>query len=178
MMLSRSSFAALALILGAALLPFGVLGAPGAVPAPVSLPALPTGPVVLSVSGAGGERHYSLAELEALGLWEVATSTFWPGDEGVYQGALLSAVLADAGYAAAKALRVTALDGFSQELPRADWTDWPLLLATRRDARPIGRRDKGPLRLIYPRDMDGALHDTLYRLRWVWLVRRIEVLAD
>ena len=39
------------------------------------------------------------------------------------------------------------------------------------------RRDKGPLRIIYPRDMDAALQDTRYRLRWVWLVTRIEAAA-
>lgn len=148
-----------------------------AVPQAVALPPLAAEAVVLTVAGPAGERQYSLAALEALGTFGVHTSTFWPVDDGHYVGPTLAAVLADAGLGEAAAVRVVAMDGFSQILPRSDWERWPVLLATRRDDQPMRRRDKGPLRIIYPRDMDAALQDTRYRLRWVWLVTRIEAAA-
>lgn len=141
-----------------------------AVPVRVTLaPSKATQPV-LSVAG----RPFSLADLESLGMYRVTTRTFWPGNDGTYEGPLLADVLRRAGLYDAAGVRISALDGFSQVLPRQDWTRWPVLLATRRDGQPLSVRNKGPLRVIYPRDMSPELSDTLYRLRWVWLVNRIE----
>lgn len=128
----------------------------------------------LHIATAKGMRRIDIATLESLGLKAVNTSTFWPADDGIYQGPLLADVLKFAGLEQARAIRVSALDGFSQVIPRQDWQRWPVLLATRRDGRLLGIRDKGPLRIIYPRDLDRRLHDTIYRLRWVWLIDRIE----
>jgi hypothetical protein len=38
-------------------------------------------------------------------------------------------------------------------------------------------RDKGPFRLIYPRNMAPELAEPLYRLRWVWLIESIEAVT-
>ncbi|THF66328.1 hypothetical protein E6C76_05655 [Pseudothauera nasutitermitis] len=168
-----AAFAALFLFVSA------VRAAPAGAPYPVTLPAFPAGPQVLStVAPDGATQRYSMADLEALGTWELTTSTFWPGDDGTYQGVLLSALLRDAGLAEAAAVRLVAQDGFSQVIPRADWVTWPVLLASRRDGGAMARRDKGPLRIIYPREMDGALHDAVYRLRWIWMLARIEAVAE
>ncbi len=147
---------------------------PGPVPAPVTLDPPEPGPAVLSIKGPSGETSLTLAGLEALGVHRVAATTFWPDDDGVYEGPLLSDVLRHAGLDDAPAIRVSAVDGFSQVIPREDWTRWPVMLATRRDGRVQSVRQKGPVRIIYPRDMDRALSDTVYRLRWVWLVQAIE----
>ncbi len=161
---------------------FGVLG--GAVawaqvgkPVPVLEPLAPlrqASQVVLKVQTPQGAKSWTLAQLEALGLQRVTTTTFWPDDDGSYQGPLLAQVLEASGLKDAGALRIKARDGFSQVLPREDWTRWPLILATRRDNAGLSTRQKGPLRVIYPRDMDVQLSDPSYRLRWVWLVNHIE----
>ncbi len=130
--------------------------------------------VVLKVQSPQGTKTWTLAQLEALGLYRVTTATFWPDDDGHYQGPLLSQVLEASGLKDATALRIKALDGFSQIMPHEDWTRWPVILATRRDDAGLSTRHKGPLRVIYPRDMDAQLADPLYRLRWVWLVNQIE----
>jgi hypothetical protein len=143
-------------------------------PQPVTLPPIAAERPVLRVGHGAAARDYSLSMLERLGLYEVATDSFWPDDDGIYEGVLLADLLKDAGLADAAAIRITAADGFSQDLPRTDWTRWPLLLATRRDGKPLARREKGPTRIIYPRSADEALKDPVYRLRWVWLVRSIE----
>lgn len=159
---------------GAALLALTLALAAPAPAAPPSEAAPRAGEPVLRIVTAAGTHHLGLADLEAVGLREIRTRTFWPADDGAYQGPLLADVLKRVGLEKAPAIRVTALDGFSQIIPREDWTRWPLMLATRRDGRTLSTRDKGPLRLIYPRDLDPALEDSLYRLRWVWLVHAIE----
>ena len=107
-------------------------------------------------------------------MQRITTSTFWPEDQGAYEGPRLADVLKSVGISEVAQVRVFGLDGYSQVLPREDWTRWPLILATRKNGKPLDLRDKGPLRVIYPRDSDKTLQDDLYRLRWVWMVRQIE----
>lgn len=151
--------------------------AAGPAPEPVktdSLPALPASSrVVLQVGAPGQERSFTLAQIEAVGLHRVTTSTYWPSDDGTYEGPLLRDVLAAAGIASAAQVRVTAIDGFTQAIPREDWTRWPVMVATRKNGAPLNVRDKGPLRIVYPRDMDPVLHESQYRLRWAWMVKGI-----
>jgi len=147
-------------------------------PQSISLPPLTATEPVLSIVTPAGSRSFSLVDLEALGLWQVSTSTFWPDDQGPYAGPLLADVLRLGGLADASAVRIAARDGFSQVIPRSDWERWPILLATRRAGQPMVIRDKGPMRIIYPRDMSDELKDTKYRLRWIWLVSRIEAAAQ
>jgi hypothetical protein len=147
------------------------------VPHPPKRPLLPLPPsdrTVLTVEGPKGARQYTLAQLEAFGVHEVETTTFWPDDNGTYHGPRLADVLRDAGLADSPVIRVAALDGFSQRIPQGDWVRWPVLLATRQNGKPMGPRAKGPLRIVYPRDMDPELQQGIYRLRWVWMVNRID----
>ena len=146
---------------------------PGA-PRVVMLTASKATAPVLTLHGASGSVQLSLAELESMGMYEVRTTTFWPEDDGSYAGPLLRDVLQRAGLDKADEIRVHARDGFSQVIPRQDWERWPVMLATRHDGQSMRPRNKGPLRIIYPRDMAPELADSVYRLRWVWLVDSIE----
>jgi hypothetical protein len=140
----------------------------------VDLPRQTSSAPALEIVTPAGRVSLSLADLESLPLHRVTTATFWPDDDGTYEGPLMADVLRRAGIDGAAALRLTARDGFSQVIPRQDWMRWPLLLATRRDGKPMSIRQKGPLRVIYPRDSDKELTDPVYRLRWVWLLKSIE----
>jgi hypothetical protein len=151
--------------------------AASAIPQPISIAVSRSTEPVLTVMTPGGPRRFSLADLEGTGLYQVTTSTFWPNNDGTYEGPLLSNVLKRSGLADAAAVRISALDGFSQVMPQKDWRQWPVLLATRRDGQPLSISNKGPLRVIYPRDMAPELDDSMYRLRWVWLVNSIEPAA-
>ena len=164
-------------LLGILLCTVGGLATASSVPQPVreTLPAAAQASrVVLRVESGGKEIRWTLAQLEALGTYRVTTRTYWPDDNGTYEGPLLSAVLKASGLDPATRVRVLARDGFSQVVPSEDLTSWPLMLATRRDGQPLDLARKGPLRIIYPRDMDPRLEAPVYRLRWVWMVDRIE----
>ncbi len=148
----------------------------GGVPRPVVMtPSTATTPI-LALLSARERRTMSLAALESLPMYRVTTPTFWPRDDGVYEGPLLLDVLKTSGMDKAEALRIMAKDGFSQVIPREDWTRWPIILATRRGGEPMTTRNKGPIRIIYPRGMDPELSNPKYRLRWVWMITSIEAL--
>ena len=44
------------------------------------------------------------------------------------------------------------------------------------DGKPLSRRDKGPLWLMYPISDNAALRDPIYLRRLIWQVIRIEAL--
>lgn len=144
-------------------------------PRAVVLPAVEDdGQRVLTVAGPRTQRAFTRSELEALGSYRVRTGSFWPSDEGDYEGPLLADVLAMADLHRAASIRVIGRDGFETVIPRADWQRWKMILATRRDNAVLDLASKGPVRIIYPRDLDRALLDPVYRLRWIWMVDRIE----
>lgn len=154
-------------------------GQPAYTPEPVTLPALVDAPGKLLVLSAGEERVLDVAALEAMGLHQVdLAGDFWQSEPVSYQGVLLRTVLEAAGIADVAQIRLTGMDGFSQLMPREDWRDWPVMIATRENGQPIAMADKGPLRIIYPYSMSAALQDPLYRLRWVWLLVRVEAVPD
>ena len=132
------------------------------------------GKVILRVTTPSGEKKYTLAQLEVLGLKKMSTSTFWPEDYGEFNGVLLKDVLRDAGIEDAPEIKITALDDYTANIPRQDWSDWDVMLATRHEQKVMPVRRKGPLRIIYPKDRGGAIAESNMRLRWIWAIQSIE----
>lgn len=146
---------------------------PAAALTPVTLPP-PPATAGLSVHGPEGERAYTVAEIEALPLYRVVTTSPWEVGELTFEGVLLRDFLKLAGLAEAPAITIRAADGYTQMLPREEWADVPALLATRQDGRPLTRRTQGPIRLIYPLKDMPELDTEIRKPRWVWLIESIE----
>jgi hypothetical protein len=142
---------------------------------PISLPA--TDAVAAFVVVRGDEKiTVTVPELEALGLYRVTTKSPWEAGEFTFEGVLFSDVIEHLGLADASAIRVQAVDDYTQDIPREDWLDKPLILATRQDGIPLTRRMQGPTRLIYPLAEYPAYDARLQDPRWVWLIKTIEPL--
>ncbi|WP_051328522.1 molybdopterin-dependent oxidoreductase [Geminicoccus roseus] len=165
----RRSFLGLALALGTI---------PAALADPVVAVRLPGAPERLPGVAVrlldGGERMLTVAELETLGIWRVRTISPWEEGEIVVEGPLLRDVLAHVGLERANSILVRSMDGFAQQIPRADWDRFPVILATRVDGRPLGRRHKGPTRIVYPLLQHPELASPDHAARWVWLIASIE----
>lgn len=110
----------------------------------------------------------------ALGLYRVTTETPWEQGSLTFEGVLFSEVAKYLGFEDASALRVRALDDYIQDVPREDWVDKPLILATRQDGVPLARRTQGPARLIYPLSEYAGYDSTVHDARWIWLIKSIE----
>jgi len=143
------------------------------------LPA-PTGPVVLTISGAIGTTNgdgvavFDQAMIDGLAQHTITSETPWYDGEQAFSGVLVSALLEVVG-ATGSALSVTALNGYSAEIPRADVTDNPVILASRVNGDLLSVRDKGPLFVIYPFDTQPELFNEVYFGRSVWQVTAMSV---
>lgn len=140
---------------------------------PVALPEADA-TVAFTVIGDNREVPVTVRELEALGLYRVTTASPWEKGDLVFEGVLFSNVVEHVGLGDANAVRLRALDSYTQVIPRQDWIDRPLILATRQDGEQLTRRTQGPTRIVYPLseypDYDPAVHDG----RWVWLIESLE----
>jgi len=140
----------------------------------------PTGPVILTVTGAismtnaPGKAEFDLEMLEALGLEHLTTNTSWTDGPQQFEGALAETVL-DAVGAKGTVVEAVALNDYVAEIPIEMLRDYPILLAIRHNGTVMTPRDKGPVWIVFPRDDYPELNDPRIDLRWVWQLRTINV---
>lgn len=155
----------------------GLLFASTASAAPL---AVPTGQVVLTVSGAiantneGDTAEFDLAMLNGLTSRTTMTKSPWYDGTKRFDGPLGSALLNVVG-ASGTLLKVVALNDYETEIPVADFKDYQVILATKVDGEPMSVRDKGPIFIIYPFDEQPVLNNETYYGRSAWQVKSIEV---
>lgn len=139
----------------------------------------PTGPVVLTVKGkiantnAGDTAQFDLEMLEKLKGRKGQMETPWTTGKVTFEGPLLREILSAVG-ASGTSLKVRALNDYAAEVPAED-AKLDTILATTLDGKPMSVRDKGPLMLVYPFDLDAGLYNEKYFSRSVWQIKEIEV---
>lgn len=142
------------------------------VPALSSAADVPT--LVVRGAGSASPIVYDRDALEEMGLVSIKTSTPW--NEGVvdFEGVPIEQLLEQAGVSGTTAT-VTALNDYSVDIPVADFAQFDVILATRRDGAHMPVDDQGPFFVIYPFDSDPALQGQPYHGRAVWQVKEISV---
>ncbi|EHS49239.1 hypothetical protein PDO_0617 [Rhizobium sp. PDO1-076] len=139
----------------------------------------PTGLVILTVKGAvtntnvGDTAAFDFAMLEKLESRQAVVETPWTTGKTTFEGPLLRAVLQEAG-ASGKTLTVRALNDYSAEIPIVD-AEIATILAIRQDGQRMSVREKGPMMLVYPFDLEPGLYNEKYFSRSVWQIKEIEV---
>lgn len=142
--------------------------------------AAPSGPVILKIDGdiaatnVGEEAHFDRAMLSELAQHDFTTGTPWTEGTSHYQGPLMRTLLEHVG-AEGETINVAALNGYEAEIPVADFHDYDVILALKRDDQTIPIREYGPLWVLYPFDHDEALLSERMRFRAVWQVMHINV---
>lgn len=149
-----------------------------ALPAEAAELAKPTGKVVLTVSGqidhtnGDGVAEFDMAMLDALAQGETRTRTPWYDGEKTFTGPTAKALVEAVG-GHGTSMTVLALNDYATEIPLGDFTDLPVILATRLDGQPMSVRDKGPVFVIYPFDQRPELNNETYYGRSAWQVKSI-----
>lgn len=140
--------------------------------------ALGGGETALELVGAGRAqvRVFTLVELAALPQVTVRTENEFSDGVVAYRGPLVRDVLAELGLERLSAVRFVAANDYYVDIPTSDFADFDVILATEADGRPLSRRDKGPIWLMYPISDHAALRDPVYLRRLIWQVVRIEAL--
>jgi hypothetical protein len=141
----------------------------------------PKGKVILSVTGdiqnknAGETATFDLAMLEAIPGRHASMQTPWTTGTTVFDGPSLRNILSQVG-AHGKTLRIKAINDYSADVPMEDAQSYETILATRMNGTELSVRDKGPLFLIYPFDINPELYNEKYFSRSVWQITEIEVI--
>lgn len=131
-------------------------------------------PVVLEVSGqVEATRTFTLAELKALGVTRLATSTAWTDGTPQFEGVLARDVIAELGPITSSHVTALALNDYRADIPLSDFEDYDVLFAWSMNGNILSRRDKGPLWIVYPRDSVPQLREERYEHRWVWQLSRL-----
>lgn len=140
----------------------------------------PTGDVILTITGnvahanAGNTAQFDAAMLDKLASRTGQMETPWTTGKVTFSGPLLRAILEEAG-ADGTELTVKALNDYAAEVPMEDAKTLDTILATKMDGNPMSVRDKGPLFLVYPFDLNPDLYNEKYFSRSVWQIKEIDV---
>lgn len=131
-------------------------------------------PVILEIGGnVDANRRFTLAELRALGVTTLDTSTAWTDGTRRFEGVLARAVIATVGHVSSDFAKAQALNDYEADIPISDFWDYDVIFAWSMDGQMLSRRDKGPLWIVYPRDSEPHLREERYEHRWVWQLHRL-----
>jgi hypothetical protein len=140
----------------------------------------PTNEVVLTLSGnitasnSDGLLELDLPTLEKFGLVQYTVTDPWFQDDVTYTGILLADLIEVAAPPdPVTAVTVTALDGYSADIPLAEIQRWPVLLATRANDQHLTIANNGPTRIIFPYDAHQDV--TAARNMSVWNIEFLEI---
>jgi hypothetical protein len=143
--------------------------------------AQPAGAVVLSLTGkiattnAPGRLDFDMDTLERLGVIEFTVNDPYLKRSTTYQGVLLQRLLDVARVPQdAVTLHAVALNDYATDVPIKPISQWPVILATKRDGQRMPVADKGPLEIVFPYN-SFPIDATVYDPMWVWQLRSLEV---
>lgn len=132
------------------------------------LPAIAGKEVVLTIANGNARIALTLADIESLPMRQTVLRTPW-GRNGVYQGVLLSDLLAAHNLKVTGELEIRALDNYVSRIP-AEKLRGRALLATRFDGKPIPLSSRGPLILLWPEEEQAVLKRGVAPHSWVWSI--------
>ncbi|MDH3376475.1 MAG: hypothetical protein OEQ39_05850 [Gammaproteobacteria bacterium] len=128
---------------------------------------------IRSTNGAG-RAQFDREMLSRLGSHHIHTSTPWTDGVIDFEGVLFTDLLA-AVDAQGTALEATALNDYTVTIDVADLQKYPVIIAMSADGKPLTRRDKGPLWVIYPLDDHPDIEQTGKLSNMIWQLNRIVV---
>ena len=130
--------------------------------------------------GGGDENaeisEFTLEDLAGFPQATIVTEHSFADGKVAYRGPLVRNLIERLALEEGDALRFVAANDYSIEIPISDFTDYDVILAMEADGKPLSRREKGPLWLMYPISDNDELKDPTYTHRLIWQVVRIEPL--
>lgn len=142
--------------------------------------AQPSGEVLLTVTGAisvanaDGDAVFDRAMLESLPQVSFETATIWTDGVHEFTGVPLVDLLAAVG-ANGSTLTAVALNDYSVDIPVSDAVAGGPIVAYMVDGAPMTVRNKGPLWIVYPYDLEPDYQSEVIFSRSIWQLVRIDV---
>ncbi|MBN9886202.1 molybdopterin-dependent oxidoreductase [Salipiger abyssi] len=151
-----------------------------ALPAGAETLPMPTGPVILTISGeientnGDGTAAFDLDMLRALGESEIVTETIWTPDTHTFTGVRLKTLLDHVG-AEGDEITAMAINDYGVTIPFEDATETGPIVAYEMDGAQMSRRDKGPLWVIYPFSSSSDYRTEVIYSRSIWQLDRMTI---
>ncbi|BCR06379.1 hypothetical protein DESUT3_34480 [Desulfuromonas versatilis] len=151
--------------------------------AATSLPGLAgenSRPLKIKLRGAlkaDAPRTVTVADLDRLPQTEFDTFDPHQDRQVHYRGVLLRELAAAYGRPGAAGMELHAIDEYHVEFSRSEWETTDFLLATRMDGKTMNIRESGPAKVVLEYQAKGD-NVPNYAPKWIWLVNRIEFLAE
>lgn len=120
-------------------------------------------------------RAFTDADLMALPQVSFNTSTIWTNATAQFSGPSLASVLEAAG-AQDGNIRMTAINDYKVDMPRAQIEPAAPIIANRIDGAPFGIREKGPLWLVFPFDSDDRYQTEEVYSFSIWQLTQIQII--
>lgn len=136
-------------------------------------------PVLTLITQAqGGELvELTLDDLSAMPQTTIVTETEFTDGAVAFSGPLMRDLLRRTIVAGkTQEVRFRAANDYFVDIPLRDFVEYDVILAMEADGKPLSRREKGPLWLMYPITGNVSLQDPHYIHRLIWQVVRIEAL--
>lgn len=139
---------------------------------------VPSGKVVLTISGKIGERNspqgvqWDMAMIEKLPQHSFTTLTPWEKQPVQFSGPLLRDVLA-AVKAQGTVIKAMALNDYQSTIPVEDAMKFDMVMALKMNGQPIPVKTKGPLFIVYPFDAKPELRSAVYYERSPWQLKSL-----
>ncbi len=141
----------------------------------------PSGPILLTIRGnitngnaSDGTAQFDLTMLQALGQSEFDTETIWTDGSHRFSGVSLKALLEHVG-ATGSEIKATAINDYTVKIPTSDAVANGPIIAYAMDGKPMSRREKGPLWVIYPYSSSSDYRSEVIYSRSIWQLDRISI---
>lgn len=114
-------------------------------------------------------------QLAAMTQVTIRTSNEFVDGVAEFRGPLARDVVAQIGRGTAQVGRFVAANDYSVEIDLAEFDRYDVIFATHMNGKPLSRRDKGPVWVIYPMDQHPELKDPAWNNRLIWQLVRVEL---
>lgn len=127
---------------------------------------------LIIIKADGTELALDHADLDAMPRVSFSTSTLWTDGVKEFSGVPLKHLLAEAGITEGE-VQAIALNDYAVTIPVQSLEDDAPIVADRIDGNTFGRRDKGPLWIVYPYDAATKYRSEEAYGRSVWQLVRL-----
>lgn len=128
----------------------------------------------ISVTNQDEAAVFDRAMLESMETVTFTTSTIWTEGPQTFTGVPLSDLMEAVG-ATGSSMKATAINDYAVDIPREDWVQDGPILAYLNDGEEMPVRDKGPLWVVYPYDLNASYQSEVIYSRSIWQLDRIVV---
>ena len=127
------------------------------------------------IQGTNGQIDFSREELSQLEQLSITTGNDFIDNVADFRGPSAHAVVDMIAHAGSSRVRMIAKNEYFVEIDIAELHKYGAILALEMDGKPLSRRNKGPIWLMYPLDSYPELQDSVYNSRLIWQLRTIEL---